>query len=402
MAEGSIAGAAGENDEASGAKVALLTNFIPPYRVPVLRGLAERVGGLRVLVSTPMEANRSWAPAWEGLDVVVQRTLSIPRSIHHPGGFREKLPLHVPIDTRRQLRAYDPALVISGEFGARTLASAGWCRATGRPLVVWATLSERTEAAYGGVRGRLRKAILRQTARVIVNGESGARYVRSLGYPDERIDRIPQASPAGVGADRVPAPRAEPLGEGSLRLLYVGQLTERKGLRGLLAELSAWTRREGVDAELVLVGEGPQAAELREVALSIEGPLRVRFAGEVAFDALAERYRAADLLVLPTLADEWGLVVNEAMAAGLPVLGSVYSQAVTELVEDGRTGWWYDPERPGSLATKLDEIRRLGRDGIRCRGEAARTRVARLTPESMASDLYRTIAHVLAERRHRP
>ena len=54
---------------------------------------------------------------------------------------------------------------------------------------------------------------------------------------------------------------------------------------------------------------------------------------------MAEVYAKASLFAFPTLADEWGVVVNEAMAAGLPVLGSIYSQAVEELVEDGVSGW---------------------------------------------------------------
>ena len=55
--------------------------------------------------------------------------------------------------------------------------------------------------------------------------------------------------------------------------------------------------------------------------------------------------RKVGVLVFPTLADEWGLVVNEALAAGVPVLGSLYSQAVEELVRDGENGWTFRPDR---------------------------------------------------------
>ena len=60
-------------------------------------------------------------------------------------------------------------------------------------------------------------------------------------------------------------------------------------------------------------------------------------------ERMAEVYAKASLFAFPTLADEWGVVVNEAMAAGLPVLGSIYSQAVEELVEDGVSGWVFRP-----------------------------------------------------------
>ena len=78
--------------------------------------------------------------------------------------------------------------------------------------------------------------------------------------------------------------------------------------------------------------------------------------GYAAHDSLPTIYGSAGALVLPSLFDEWGLVVNEAMASGLPVLGSRYSQAVEEMVTDGRTGWCFDPLRPATVADALDKI----------------------------------------------
>src|SRR5436190_875726 len=95
----------------------------------------------------------------------------------------------------------------------------------------------------------------------------------------------------------------------------------------------------------------------------------------VTFDNLALRrkeysefYSQAGILVFPTLADEWGLVVVEAMAAGLPVLGSLHSQAVEDLVTDGLDGWTFRPDDCASLRSALnralgasaEEIDRLG------------------------------------------
>jgi glycosyltransferase involved in cell wall biosynthesis len=87
---------------------------------------------------------------------------------------------------------------------------------------------------------------------------------------------------------------------------------------------------------LELVGDGPEAVRLARVPLP--GNVTVRCSGTVAYEQITGAYARAGLFVFPTLAYEWGLVVNEAMAAGLPVLGSVYSQAVEELVRDGVSG----------------------------------------------------------------
>lgn len=383
---------------ASTARVAFLTNFVAPYRAPLLRALGDRVGALRTVVSTPMEANRDWAAEWEGLDVVVQRSLTVTRRWRHPSGFSERVPLHVPLDTRARLDAFAPDLVIAGELGARTLGARSWCRRTGRPLVVWATLSERTEAGRDRLRRRLRRFLLSGADGVVVNGDSGARYIRSYDYPEERIHRVWQASPVAPGAD------GAKVGDGDtarpLALLYVGRLVELKGLEPFVRDLRSWCESRTRRVELTLVGSGPLAERLR--GLETGEQLALRADGPVAFGELERVYRSADLLVLPTLADEWGLVVNEAMACGLPVLGSVHSQAVTELVEEGRTGWRYDPERPAGLMAALDRVAAAGRPGLRAMGRAARQRVAGLTPESMADRLLQVIEDVLAVHRRRP
>src|SRR5439155_15489869 len=85
--------------DVEGVRLALLTNFIPPYRVPLFRELQARLGEFRVLISTPMERDRSWQPEWAGLAVTVQRTVTITRHHAHPHGVAELRPLHVPYDT---------------------------------------------------------------------------------------------------------------------------------------------------------------------------------------------------------------------------------------------------------------------------------------------------------------
>ena len=98
------------------------------------------------------------------------------------------------------------------------------------------------------------------------------------------------------------------------------------------------------------------------------------------------------MLVLPTLADEWGVVVNEAMSAGLPVLGSVYSQAVEELVEDGHTGWTFAPDRPESLDAALTSALRTSSTDLARMGEAARQRAASLAPLHVAEAIAQAVS----------
>ncbi len=107
-------------------RVALLTNFIPPYRLPVFRELARRVGSLRIFLSTTMEGDRLWQPDFGGLDVRVQRTYT-RRSGGPQEAPQETKDTHFPLDTIAVLTRFRPDVVISGELGFRTLSAALYC-----------------------------------------------------------------------------------------------------------------------------------------------------------------------------------------------------------------------------------------------------------------------------------
>jgi glycosyltransferase involved in cell wall biosynthesis len=365
----------------SEAKVVVLTNFIAPYRVPMLEAVARRVGDLRVWVSTLMEPNRPWRPESGALQVEVQRCLTIEHRSRHPHGYVEQQILHLPYDTLLRLRRQRPDIVLSAEFGARTTQAALYCAVSGTPLVVWATVSESSEKGRGPARRLLRRALLPRADAVLVNGRSGARYVRRLGARADRIVTVPQTSELRD----VAAVEAEVSGH-EQRLLYVGQLIERKGMVPFVTALGRWGQRHpGEEVTLELVGDGPEAARLARVP--VPENVTVRCIGQLPYERVAHAYSRASLFVFPTLADEWGLVVNEAMAAGLPVLGSVYSQAVEELVEDGVSGWVFQPNDPEAVDAMLDRALCTGAAELARMGAAAREAVRALSPESAADRL---------------
>jgi glycosyltransferase involved in cell wall biosynthesis len=365
----------------SEAEVVLLTNFVAPYRIPMLEAVAQRVGDLRIWVSTLMEANRPWRPESGMLQVEVQRCLTVKHRSRHPHGYVEQQLVHIPYDTISRLRHQRPDVVVSAEFGARTAQALLYCAATATPSVVWATVSESSEKGRGPARRFLRRTLLPRADAVLVNGRSGARYVRELGARPERIVTVPQTS--GLPDIRV---TEVPGSEHERRLLYVGQLIERKGIVPFVTALARWGgRHPGDKVTLELVGEGPEAARLAQVP--VPENVTVRWCGELPYEQMAQAYSRARLFVFPTLADEWGLVVNEAMAAGVPVLGSIYSQAVEELIEDGVSGWVFRPNDPESVDDALDRALCVEASQLALMRAAARQTVKGLSPE-LAADRF--------------
>ena len=361
-------------------RITLLMNFVAPYRLPLLEALRDRAGQLRVLISTPMERERAWTPDWGSLDVVLQRNLVLRRPYRSGMGYTRQLEIHLPYDTIPQLAAYRPDAVISVELGMRTLQAALFRLLRPRtPFLVWAMLSEHSEREWGPVRRLLRRFILRRADGVMVNGESGARYIAGFGVPDALITRVNQPVDVALFARE---PRARPDGAAT-RLLYSGLLVPRKGVVAFAEALEAWARHHASRAiEMWWLGDGEQRAALEARALPPN--LSYRFLGHVPYAALPAVYAQADLLAFPSLLDEWGLVVNEAMAAGLPVIGSIYSQAVEELVRDGEHGWVYDPLVPGATLQVITRALDTPPDALTDMRAAVRRRIAGLTPETAA------------------
>jgi glycosyltransferase involved in cell wall biosynthesis len=185
-------------------------------------------------------------------------------------------------------------------------------------------------------------------------------------------------------------------GTPEVAFLAVGRLNERKGIRELLAAWALLERRNPGPWRMVLVGAGDDGDALRRQAQDL-GLSGVTFHGPADYDEIARFYAAADVLVMPTLEDNWSLVVPEAMACGLPVLCSIYNGCHPELVAPGFNGWTFDPlaveDTLRGLATALENRARLPE-----MGRASLAIVARHTPEHAADAILGACRIALANR----
>lgn len=150
---------------------------------------------------------------------------------------------------------------------------------------------------------------LHRAAGISVSSRALAETSPILKAHRDRVEVVP------FGIDPSPWDQVEPRGDGAF--LFVGRLVPYKGLRILFEALAAVGQ-----AELVVVGTGPQRAELEGLAAALEVEGRIRFAGDLTREQLAREMGTARALVLPSLdrSETFGLVQLEAMAAGLPVI----------------------------------------------------------------------------------
>jgi glycosyltransferase involved in cell wall biosynthesis len=339
------------------ASVVFLTHYIPLYQVRVFEELAKRVKKFQVLLSTPIEPNRNFEIDWGKLDVTVQKNLSFRRRWKHRAGFTDDLFVHVPFDTVGQLKRIRPDVVMSHELGARSIAAAAYrYRHPLSRLLLCTYMSEHTEQGRGWLRNTVRRRLLHRADGVTYNGPSCKRYLSRLGVPNDRLFHLPYAaddrvySSLGKHQGHVTGSQSE-IGN---RFICVGQLTERKGVLPLVRQLAEYSRvRPNLPLQLTLVGQGP----LRDALLQVMRPehFHLEIIEQCSPSELFSLYQQHGCAIHPTLADEWLMVVNESLHAGLPVIGSLYAQAVETMIHNGENGWVFDPLCPGELEQRLDE-----------------------------------------------
>ena len=138
-------------------------------------------------------------------------------------------------------------------------------------------------------------------------------------------------------------------------LIFCGRLngTKQKGLEVLLDAMPLISQKH--DVVLDVIGVGPRMGEYKTQAKLLNIDDRVRFPGFVKHDVLAEHYGRANLLVLPSRRESFGLVAAEAMACGLPVVATTVG-AIPEVVEDGVTGLLVPADDPQALAGAINYL----------------------------------------------
>jgi glycosyltransferase involved in cell wall biosynthesis len=337
-------------------RLALLTEIPAPYRIPLFNALAERLD-LRVsflrarnplrpydLHADELRFERSVLP---GFDVTVAGRWVV-----------------VNAGVARRLRDAD-AVVVGGWNQPAFWEALTWCRMRRVPVLVWVESTARDRRS-----GRLEAAkrrLLRMPHGFVVPGSLARSYLLDLGVPADKVAVAPNAvDPAIFGSGR----RARH--DGIVRLLAVGRLAPEKGLDTLLRAT------EGLRVEVVLAGTGPEEPRLRRLAGA-----DVTFLGHVERDALPALYADADVAVVPSRSEPWGMALNEAALAGLPLVSTTATGAAEELIEDGVNGFRVPPDDVPALR---DALRRLVDDEAFRRAAGARSRElgARFTPAAWA------------------
>lgn len=204
-------------------------------------------------------------------------------------------------------------------------------------------------------------------------GERNREYLTHYGVPNDKIFPVPHFVDTGMFATlseeaRREGRRSELRREWGIPLdatvfLFVGKfIPKKRPLDVIMACRNLFSERDGKNCWGVLVGDGPLRGELEAAASSLHG--RIVFAGFRNQSELPACYTAADALILPSEATEtWGLVVNEAMACGVPAIVSDACGCAPDMIEEGLTGFSFPCGDVKALAGRMKSLMKLLKAG---------------------------------------
>jgi len=238
---------------------------------------------------------------------------------------------------------------------------------------------------------------------VIVPSSGTRDLMRSLGLPDDRVTLTPYVVDndwwltQSAGVDRAAVRASWGAGPEDTVVLFCAKLQLWKRPSDLLR---AFAKAQPERGFLVFAGEGPLRASLHAEAAALGVSARVKFLGFANQTQLPAIYTSADLMVLPSEYDAFGVVVNEAMLCGCPVAASDHVGAARDLIEHGRTGFVYPCGDIDALAAVIRQALQ-GRCQLSAMGGAARARMESWSPRENIDAAVEAISRGVARVRRR-
>jgi glycosyltransferase involved in cell wall biosynthesis len=336
-------------------RLVIITEIIAPYRIPVFNALEQhpKIDLKVIFLAKTDPSTRQWRIYAEEIKFSYEILPSWRTRIR-------KYNLLLNQKVVGALRRANPDAIACG--GYNYLASwqaLRWAKRNHVRFLLWCESTANDDRAGHRMVESLKKNFFDKCDGCIVPGTAAGEYARQMEVSPEHIFIAPNAVDNDLFASRAddarrnaPRVRAE-LDLPARYFLFAGRLVKSKGVFELLEAYGSLNENLRSQCGLVFAGDGPLRSELESIAKSI-CPGIIRFAGFVHREELASYYGLADCLVFPTQSDPWGLVVNEAMACGLPVICGQSAGCAADLVKSN--GRVIDPRNVGQLAHAMEEL----------------------------------------------
>jgi glycosyltransferase involved in cell wall biosynthesis len=282
-----------------------------------------------------------------------------------------------------------------------SLAAIAWAHRSNVPIVLMSE-TQRIDGPRARYRELVKSRIVRACHAALVGGREQGDYVRWLGMPGDRIffgyDAVDNDH-FREGADRARASAPElrsALGLPERYLLASARFIAKKNLPRLISAFRDALAHDSAPHHLVILGDGPERLAIRHAIRQAGLESRVHLPGFQPYERLPAYYGLSEAFIHVSLVEQWGLVINEAAAAGLPLIVSRPCGAAAELIEVGANGLLVDPMDTASIGHALAAIMRAPAGKRTAMGLRSRQIVAAWGPDRFADGLVRAVDAALA------
>jgi glycosyltransferase involved in cell wall biosynthesis len=377
----------------------LIHNNIPPYRVPLFAEIAKRADfDFSVVLTAPKCRHR---PHWKTEAELMPYKVLTMKGLNF--GWFDSSSVSISLGLLPSLIQRRPDILICSGFSLATLMVFIYSKLFSKKYIVWSEATETTERINQRDRGlrRLIRRILASNAGAFVDAGTLSRaYIKSLLPMDCKVPFFRSyncVDRAVFSSDMTCAPKANGANKATSRkMLFVGQLIERKGVPMLLEVYRDLVKLSDVPVELVLVGEGPLEEYVREFKCK-NALAGIRLEGQVSYDEVARYYKVCDVFVLLSLSDCNPLVIFEALHAGIPIVCSGNAGNAHDFIVPGENGYIVEPEDRKSIVQCLSDVLRWDAAKRTACKQVSREQVAKANYEDSAAAFIKACETVLCE-----
>jgi len=381
--------------------IAILFDRLGPYHWARLQAAARL---FRVVAIETYATTREYQ--WEGIDEPrVFDRVTLFDNISDGRGPKRALLRH---KMAKALREADPAVAMIPGWGTpASLIALEWCLRNQRPAVVMSESNAFDEKRYV-LAEVIKRIVVSLFSAGLAGGQLQMEYLVVLGLPRDRVftgydvvDNEYFRRKAGEIRNQAPKLRRK-YGLPGKYFLASARFVPKKNLPTLIRAYARYRQVAGnlddgqriMDNgpwDLVLLGDGPLKADLSRLVSDLRLHGHVHLPGFLQYHELPAYYGLADVFVHASTTEQWGLVVNEAMAAGLPVIVSNRCGCVPNLVAEGKNGFTFDPGSVESLAKLMLDMCHFSKRRLEDMGAESQRIVEGFTPAHFATGAERAI-----------
>ena len=324
-------------------KVVLITNIPSPYRVPLWDELSKTTDFKTICIAAN-EKNRTW-------NIEMRSYIEFLKSYHFFFQKRDwALHFSLPFALFYKLLRYSPnVIIITGYDSFQYWEALLYAKLFRRKTIMWSGSTLLSSRSQNKIVNKVKKFFITSFDSYYTYGTKATEYIESFNVASDKIV---------TGTNTVDTKYYKTSTSSNhndvevINFLYVGQLIERKGLKNTIEVFAKINKKNW---KLNIVGTGEQEADLKVLVNRYGLNKKILFAGYKQKSEIIEYYSKANVFLMPSYLEVWGLVLNEALASGLFCLSSKYAGATFDLIDNGKNGFIVDPKDIDDLATKINK-----------------------------------------------